>query len=305
MNSDDERLELIRCCIDGTASEADQNALQSMLRQDPTARRLFARYANLDAALGSGSIALAVPAAKPERAQPRGLSWRPLWATAAGLVVGVFSASMVWAYAIPSRAVTTKRVVAVLSEGFEKANTTLLNGFPRMANEWSGDMAWVTDAEAAVQPMEGKHMVRMAHKPARKLAYAWRIIDLADYPVITQSESRRLEVSASFDTPSFQRPLRYQIRLAAFSEAPAEIRNIWNNEPLLFDTVLQHVGRNVQVKPGERGWHRVEAAVEIPPGTRSVVISLAAGETDPDQPLLNHYLDDVQARLVITPAPVE
>jgi len=163
-------------------------------------------------------------------------------------------------------------------------------------------MALVSNEEADVQPAEGRHMMRLNRKPTWKLAYAWLIVDLADYPAMTQAESWRMEVSAKFNTPPVERSLRYQIRLAALSQTPAEVRDIWNNEPLLFDIMLQHASRNVEVKPGERGWRNVEASMEIPPGTRSVVISLAAGEIDAGQPPVNHYLDAVQAHFVITKA---
>ena len=148
-------------------------------------------------------------------------------------------------------------------------------------------------------------MARLTLPQKRKLSYAWRIVDLAEYPEAASAGTLRLEVAASFNTPRPARPSRYQIRLAAFSEDPADVRAIWNNEPMLFDTVLQHVGRNVLTKPGETDWQTVRAAIQIPPGTRSIVISLAAGEADPAQPMLERYLDDVQVRLVITHATTE
>ena len=91
MNSDHERLELIRRHVDGTATAEDRQALQEGLRTDAAFRRQFARYANLDAALGSGRLA-AAPMAEPV-VSPRGqawmnwFSWRPLTAAAAAAAV--------------------------------------------------------------------------------------------------------------------------------------------------------------------------------------------------------------------------
>ncbi len=147
--------------------------------------------------------------------------------------------------------------------------------------------------------------MRLNPRLPRKLSYAWRIVDLADYPAIADTETRRMVVSASFNTPSPPRASRYQVRLAAFSQEPSAVRDIWNNEPVLFDTVLQHVGRNLLTQPDNPGWKTVQASLEIPPGTRCIVISLAAGESDPAYPPGNHYLDNVHARFVITQAPVE
>jgi len=43
------------------------------------------------------------------------------------------------------------------------------------------------------------------------------------------------------------------------------------------------------------------ASIEIPPGTRSVVISLGAGMVDSSDDKSNHYLDDVRVSLVDSP----
>jgi hypothetical protein len=69
---------------------------------------------------------------------------------------------------------------------------------------------------------------------------------------------------------------------------------------VLFDTVLQHVGRNVLTKPDQPGWQTVRASMEIPPGTRSLLISLAASEADSASAPKKYFLDDVRARLVVS-----
>ncbi|CAN5877640.1 hypothetical protein BH11VER1_BH11VER1_20340 [soil metagenome] len=91
MNSEHERLELIRRHMDGTASAEDLRALQEGLRSDPNFRRTFARYANVDAALGSGRLTLA-PVAEiktivSRQASFTWLSWGPLTAAAAAMLV--------------------------------------------------------------------------------------------------------------------------------------------------------------------------------------------------------------------------
>jgi hypothetical protein len=222
-----------------------------------------------------------------------------------GLVFGIFGPSVVWAYAVPTAGRTIERKVTVFAEGFEESQMTPGRGFPIGANRWTGDLSSPVGADADVTPSEGSRMVRLTHPPKRRLGYAWRIVDLAEHPATATAKSLRLEVAASFNTPGPARPSRYQIRLAAFSQEPSAVREIWNNEPVLFDTVLQHVGRNVLTKPSDTGWQTVNASMQIPPGTRSVVISLAAGETDSTTLPAEHFLDDVQARFVITQAPGE
>jgi hypothetical protein len=151
-------------------------------------------------------------------------------------------------------------------------------------------------------------MVRVmkTEKAKRQLSFAWRIVDLAEYPAATSEGPLRIEVTAAFAGSEPERAAHYQIRLAAFSQAPADVRALWNNEPLLFDTVLQHVGRNVHAEPGIKGWQTVQAGMQIPAGTRSLVISLGAGDEAADNAEPSaHYLDDVRASFVITRASVE
>jgi hypothetical protein len=46
------------------------------------------------------------------------------------------------------------------------------------------------------------------------------------------------------------------------------------------------------------GWQTLKETIEIPPGTRSIVVSLAAGMASESAAKALHYLDDIQVRLV-------
>ena len=50
-------------------------------------------------------------------------------------------------------------------------------------------------------------------------------------------------------------------------------------------------------------WHEVSASLEIPEGTRSVMVSLGVWHLKPDQPVSDLYLDAVQVQLVDTYEP--
>ena len=60
MNPQPQNLELARRYIEGTATAEETRALEAALRTDAAFRRQFLRYANVDAALGSGRLS-AVP----------------------------------------------------------------------------------------------------------------------------------------------------------------------------------------------------------------------------------------------------
>ena len=307
--------DLIQRHMSGLLTDDEAAALQTRLKADTDLRRLYLNYMNLDVALeaqaGSRDRVIDLLRAAPlteSKPAARWFSWRPLTSAAAGLAFGIFGASMVWAYALPMASRAVERTVSVLTEGFEKADLTSSRGFPRQANEWSGDVSAPVTAESGVAPIEGDRMARLekAASSARRFSYAWRILDLAEHPAPGEAKTRKVEVTAAFNTAGEARPLHYQIRLAAFSQEPGEVRRIWNHEPVLFDTVLQHVGRNVITGADQPGWQTVQASMELPPGTRSVVISLAAGDKAADSAGASvHFLDDVRVRFVITRTPAE
>ncbi len=65
MNSDQQRLDLVRRYVDGTATAEETQALENALRTDAAFRHQFLRYTNVDAALGNGllsGVAVSLPA---------------------------------------------------------------------------------------------------------------------------------------------------------------------------------------------------------------------------------------------------
>jgi hypothetical protein len=303
MNPTPEPLELVRRYVEGTATADETRALEALLREDPAFRREFLRYTNLDAALGSGRLS-ATPMILPEPMSDhsgsfRWFQWRPPIAAAAGLVIGMFCTSMVWAYAMPLARLDQPRITPLFSDSFEDVNWSPERGFPTRAGGWFGDLSGSIPGDGEIEPSDGARMVRLTPNPKRNFSFAARIVDLEDYPLPADSESRRIEVTASFHGEDNGVLQRHQIRLAAFSEEPCDVRAIWNG-PNMLDEVLQHVGRTVPLKPGEknRGWRTVEAGMDIPPGARSLVIWVAGVVNDPAA-MPTPYLDDVQARFVI------
>lgn len=298
--------QLIADYLDEVLGESEQAELNAWLKADAANMQHFteavmfeqqiraAAQAKAQQQAASGFEATALP--KPSRS--RWLSWRPLTAAAAGLVFGLLSASMVFAYAVPRMKPDRLRVVPLFTEGFEDAKLAPGRGFPSHAGGWSGDLAAVIPTELGVNPKEGKYMARLAPSAGRKFSIAARIVDLAEYPLPVGAASQTVEVIASFHRIASDSAGRNQIRLAAFSEAPDDVKPIWNSDHM-FDQVLQHVARTVTTKHGENGWQTLKATMEIPVGARSLVIYLGAAVPDDAAPKTVHFLDDVHAQFVI------
>lgn len=287
----EERLELIRRYQAGEATADEVRQLEQLLEADPQLRQEYLAYARLDAGLS-----VVARRHRPAAPQPRRwLAWRPATAAAAGLMVGVLSASVAWAFAVPIRPESRSQIVPIIQEGFEDPLLHVTRGFPSGAGVWSGDLSDGIAEEQGVTPLSGERMVQLPPPVTRKFSYAWRIIDLSEHPIPPGDRLRRVEVEASFHDVPGDPPGRHQIRLAAFAEEPAAVRAIWNRSDM-FDHVLLHVGRTVASKTP--GWHTLRSSMEIPPGARSLVISVAAASADGSAPKVTHYLDDVRVQFV-------
>ncbi|MEO0445839.1 MAG: hypothetical protein AAF191_07170, partial [Verrucomicrobiota bacterium] len=187
----------------------------------------------------------------------------------------------------------------VIFESFEDRDLPSIPRFPNRAGEWFGHLGPATpEAESKVKPFRGKHFAKF-YPSRQKYSYAWHIIDLEEFSAELGAPPRQMEVAAAFYSAEPNADIRYQVRLAAFRQGPSEIRPIWNNEAFLYDTVLQHGGRNFVAEAGkEPGWKKLLTRLDIPTGSRSLVISLAVARDDGAEWENELYLDSVRARLI-------
>jgi hypothetical protein len=303
MNSDHERLELIRRYIEGTATPEEMQSLQDHLRNDPTFRRLFARYASLDSALGDGRLAATALIRPVLQARPQSLfnwlSWRPLTAAAAGIAFGMFCTSVVFGYVV-QRGLEKKTPLAVVQPSFEAAQIPLAKGFPDASAHWGGDAAKVVEAENGVQPVEGKFMLRLEASPKGSPRAVYQVFDLASLPSSAGGEMREIEISASFATADVESAERYIIRAFAVSEARENLDVAWFDRR---DEAIASATRGLDVTPGSKGWQAFGIRIQVPLNARSLVMLFGVRTPDKAYARTAHYLDDVQVSL-IEPQPI-
>ena len=300
MNSNPQSLELARRYLDGTATPEETRALEELLRTDAAFRRQYLHYTNVDAALGSGRLATA-PAVKPAQVvyHPSWFGWfqwRPLMAAAAGLVIGLFSASVVFGIVV-QRGVEKRTPIAVFEPGFENAQMPLAVGFPAGPGRWSGDAARVVTAENGVPPKEGKFMLRL--EPLSKgVPRIYQVLDLQSVPSSGGSETRDIEISASFAAAGADASVRYVIRAFAVTEAPESLDAAWFDRR---EEAIASVTRGVDVMPGTKGWQTFSVKIQVPRAARSLVLFLGARTPDKAARTSPHYLDDVRVSLLTLP----
>ena len=293
--------------LENRLSESEVEELSALIEESAEARERYWEMASihglLEESLQSASLKAVTSEAPVIPMKPKfGARWNSIASAVAGLMVGVFGATMLWAY--KGSAPKAELREEVLFESFESNEpVALVSRFPDRAGEWFGNLTTGLPPMEGSEPERGDSVAKFTPNPDRKYSYARYIIDVEGLPLSKFAQSPQLEVKASFASGQEVLPARYQIRLAAFSQTPDEVRAIWNHEAVLFETVLQHTARNFVAKPGTLGWKKLVSRIDLPTGTRSVVISLGVAGPVGSSSSGSHYLDAVRARLVSSLAP--
>ena len=292
--------------VDGSLTEEEALDLSNRIEESSEVRERYWELASIhgmvEQTMQSASLQATTgrESAEPER-RPRVSGLSRIKTGIAGLAVGVFSVSVVWAFNLPQDKKSNQEVREIVTESFEDPGKEFKSRFPTEAGKWFGEISSIS-ADEAISSASGVRVAQFLDNPKAKFAYARYLVDLDEYAKPGQNQSRSVRVEASFFASNPDESSVFQIRLAAFSQEPQEVRPIWNDQEVLFDQVLQHVGRNHITKPGQKpDWQRLEASIEIPPETRSLVISLGAGMDDPNGDKSSHYLDEVRVSLVDSP----
>ena len=308
MMTEQERLELIRCHVDGTASDEQTQTLEAELRTDAALRSQLLRYTNIDTALSSGRLS-GVVAARSTQLSPSNrtklaswISWGQATSAAAGVVLGLFCASAAWAV-VGLRMAGPRVNESLLEESFESAEMQWPEGFPSQAGTWGGARGRIVGATSEIVPLDGGGMAELAPAEDTTLSYLDRVIDLRGYPQPEAHEVRQIEVTASFHAAVSGFQERYTLRAATFGEGPEEIQSKWVNVPWreLDGTTLTTSKRGLSAPSDADGWQTLSVMVEAPADASSMVISLAAGRFETSAPKTLHYLDNVHASLIISP----
>lgn len=298
---------LIDDCLEGCLTDADAAALNRSIEQSAEARARYWEAASIHGLLEhtmQQATLRAVTGQAPllHSKKSRWPQWRPLTAAAAGLVLGLFCASAAWAV-VGSRLSGQRVNEVLLDESFESMGEMWNEGFPARAGIWGGEQGKIVPAKEELHPIDGDHMARLDPAMETTLSYLDHVIDLRGYPLPEAGEVRQIEVTASFhaDTPGIQE--RYTLRVATFGEAPEQIQTRWVDVPWpeMSDRALSLSKRGLSTSADADGWQTLSVIVEVPSEATSAVISLAAGRLDPAAPKSPHYLDDVSARLLVTP----
>lgn len=243
--------------------------------------------------------------------------WRTFGAAAAGLVLGISSASFVFGKA----ATTQKKVVRILEEGFEAGAAPLAKGPPRSPGFWSGDYTELVGERSGIQPRSGARMlqVRRADYEGKPSAFScsgdvYRMIDLRSQGVLVEDGDTVVSAEAHFRSIPFSAPKRYGVSLwvHAFENLPPVGADgvAWPPRPqpgasASMEVPTASIHRSVNLEPQGNHWQKLRTEMSVPPGTRYLmvcfhVVDCEAGRQRQESGAVEfpgQFVDDIQVTL--------
>jgi len=325
-------LQLLHGYLSETLSETEFAELQSLLRNNPEARKTLRTLSTVDTRLvemGAGDATLPtglVPITTGiERERPKSQfpKWRPWLAAAAGLMVGLFSASMVFAYVVP----LASKTVCLLNDSFESGPAPLVKGMPTSPGIWSGDYSVVVGEQQGIKPLSGKRMLRMlrADYEGKPLQFSYsgdlhRILDLREYQAALSDGNTVVTVEVNVQAIPHPSADAYVASVAINAMDTLPTVDVSGFARLYLDSLSrkQNDGasefipassqRGFKLNPEGGKWQKGRLEMRVPPGTKFLALSLyltnaKAGiegrEVHGDTALefSGHYIDDVQVFL--------
>lgn len=310
-----------------TSKEAREHAAQFLLDDALLSERL--RQDQLESFFEQDTAAIAALPDHPRTLRSRNAArfpWRALLPLAAGLVIGLFSASVVFGYvgSGPLRALT------LLHESFESAERVQAKGAPLTPGNWSGDFSEVTGPAAGITPAHGTKMLRFLRadhldkksKPGFN-GDIYRILDVRKHTALFAGGKTVLTAEASFCSVATPHPSAYEagIELHAIETLPSTPTQFFSPntppgtprpsaEQEASDLRAPHftpatAQRQIPLVSGN-GWQRVRVELRIPEGTRYIMVGLhladrLAGTQPPetrDVSFPGQFADHLEIRLI-------
>ena len=310
------RLLRLLLAVRETQNPSARAELNMLLRDIPEARPIMARLMVDEQALISRlRDDVIVELLEPTRAQQttppmrsRWLAWRPLTAVAAGILFGLFGASMV--FGVGGR--WTEKVTSLFQESFESGPAPSVTGVPQELSQWSGDFSELVGEQQGIKPAHGTKMIRMLRadfegKSVTKLnTYGdlMKIVDVRPFTRETNGGEVVFSASALFNAATFPEAERYDgvVTLYAVDEIGSTEKN------LLKDSLAHSCnGLGLSLDRNPTTWESATARLQLPAGSNFVVVKVSVRRMPKNKEPLStlpnpitfsgHFVDDVRASI--------
>lgn len=301
-----------RAC-DGLATAEENVELHRLLRTDAAALDDWLHYSALHGELAGGTALANMLASQPSVGldnvvpMPR-RKWHSLAAAAAaGLVLGLFGATMVLAFVRPH----VGKVIPLLHESFESPSVPLRTRVPLEPGLWRGDLSQIVGEQDGVKPASGGRMLRFlragyAGKPkveGNHLADVYQLIDLRPHRSELSDGEAVVEVSAKFNAAPFPSGESYGCAISVYAldteTAPSGPSRIGN--ALTADALAMARSPRARLDRDPATWQRLDTELRLPANTEFIVIRLhitQAYDSPGKSAFTGSYADDVTVSLL-------
>ena len=305
-----------------TSARAELNML---LRDIPEARPIMARLMVDEQALISrlredGIVELLEPAPTHKtapRMRARWFAWRPLTAMTAGVVFGLFGASVLLGFGLGGR--RQEKVTSLLAESFESGPAPLVTGVPQQLNQWSGDFSELVGEQQGVKPAQGTKMARVLRsdfegKVSSKRNFQgdlMRVVDVRPFSRQINGGEVVMSASALFNAAPFPETERYDGVVTIYA-----LDALGSTEKTLLEDSLAHsYGLRPSLDRDPGTWEQATSRLQLPAGTEFVILKVSVRRWPKDKEsqsalpspvtFAGHFVDDVRASIHVrstTPA---
>lgn len=309
MNESD--LKLIEDYLNGTISPENLEALNELLENNEAARERYLALATMDEVMQDLGAA---PSFGTDRTvdSKHSIISHPWISAAAGLLIGIFCTSAVWAATETGR----QKILTIFRDSFESGPVPQSVGGPVDPGAWGGDYVEITE-NATVEPFDGKRVLRFLRadyagkeKPVGYVGDIYRVIDLRGNTSLLANGDAVATVQAVFASASIGDSGRYigNISLNAMEEVPVnaeEWRTLIGTPRRMEEAALASARRREVLSPVEN-WQQIDIDMRIPGKTRFLLIGLhvadqhAARNHGIAPPAVNfegQFVDDVRVTL--------
>jgi hypothetical protein len=294
--NDTDFLGLLMRFQDGALAPEELAALEAVMGDDPAKRQLFA-----DTQLRSMALhdRFRQEAFRVEPAPKKRITriTRPIASMAAGLVIGLFSASLVWAISSPRA--TTERLFSLLNGSFDERR--IETGFPRQTGLWSGDEASIADGKLRfIAPGSDS-----GDPSARAISCdVFQLVDLRPLrPTLSLDGDSVLELSADFldARPRNTKPsVTFFCQIYLFQGDPVALHQSWPQR--ITDTLASGSAQVTTLGTDANGSRTLIAKCLVPTEADFAVIQIAARPNLRPAKLERLFADDVKLTLKTQPS---
>jgi len=258
-------------------SPEERAELQSHLRTDAEARQWWFVHQDVEMGLRAQVAAERFTTPKARVSLPW-LSWRPLTAAAAGLVMGLFGASMVFAYVAPSLG----KVITLLRESFESGPAPLVTGVPLEPGKWSGDYSEVVEQQG-VKPASGKKMLRFLRGdyegrdiPSSHSSDVFRLVDVRPFRREFADGGAVVQLTAVFNAMPFPADESFNATLTLFALDASLVGNeaVKGENVLSVESLAFSRSSRVGMDRDPATWQKVSNELRLPPSTEFLMVRM-------------------------------